>query len=228
MLLKKKTLKTKTVTISRIGSMLMVVVAVLAAGLAYGHTRLSLANSSSLTGNYPLVAMHLDASKWFAHYNSRWHYGTARMLLTAAESNRSNGAILRQSAISHLQSSLKLSPMWSDPWTWLAIARLQQGNTDTLFDLAFERSISLGPNEARNMLALLPWALLEWRDLTATQQQQMLELADRSARRKPAWVVSTAMRYGQLYPVCDRLEVRVWAQKQCLQSGWTPAMKTEP
>jgi hypothetical protein len=220
--------KTKTNIASRTGGVLMVLAALFAAGLAYGHARLSLANSSSLTGNYQLAALHLDASRWFEGRSARWHYRTARMLLNTAESDQVDGAVLRESAIVHLQTALGLSPMWSDAWTWLAVARLQQANTDDLFDVAFARSIALGPNEARNMTVLFPWALLQWRDLTISQQQQVFAMGDRSARRKPGWVVSTALRFGQLYSVCDRLETRVWAQRQCQQSGWTPTKRTEP
>lgn len=214
-------------TISHSASLLLMIVAVLTVGLAYGHSRLSLAAAYSSERDYDLAALHLRASGWLAGYDSRWHYSQARVLLAAAESESTDRQLLIAKAQTHLQSALDLNPLWSDPWTWLAIARLQQGKTGEGFDLAFARSASLGPNATRNLVALFPWALLHWSDLTGSQQAELLARADRAARRIPDWVVSTASRYGQLYTVCDRLETRVWAQKQCQNGGWTPATKTE-
>ena len=214
-------------TISHSAGLLLIIAALLAVGLAYGHSRLSLAAAYSSERDYDLAALHLQASGWLAGYDSRWHYSQARVLMAAAESGSTGRQDLIAKAQTHLQAALDLSPLWSDPWTWLAIARLQQAKTDDTFDLAFARSASLGPNETRNLVALFPWALLHWSDLSGPQQGELLVRADRAARRIPDWVVSTASRYGQLYTVCDRLETRVWAQKQCQSGGWTPATKTE-
>ena len=214
-------------TISLSASFFLIAVAVLAAGLSYGHTRLELATAYSSERDYDLAARHLEAFGWFEGYDSRWHYHQARVLLAAAESRLGNEQQLRDMAQIHLQSSLDLSPLWSDAWTWLAIARLQQAKPDETFDLAFARSDALGPNEARNLVALFPWALLHWRDLTGSQQELLLSRADRAALRIPDWVVATASRYGQLYTVCDRLEARVRAKKNCQSLGWSPATKTE-
>ena len=208
-------------TISRSVSWVMITLALMAAGLAYGHSRLSLAQAYRIGRDHDLAELHLQASRPLGDLDARWQYLQARVLLVAAESGLANHQQLRNRAQTHLRAALGMSPLWSDAWTWLAITQLQQANTDANFDLALARSIALGPNEIRNLVALFPWVLLHWADLSESQQSQILLWSDRAARWIPSWLVSTASRYSQLYTVCDRLETRIWAVNQCQQMGWT-------
>jgi hypothetical protein len=204
------------------------VFAILAAGLAYGHARFSLAQSVSDGGNDELALLHLEASRALAPIDSRWHYIKARVSLAAAERDHANALALRDTGTQHLRQALTLSPMWSDPWSWLAVSELQQNESSELLQLSLSRSLILGPNETRNLVALLPWALLRWETLSAKQQEQILVATDRAARWVPGWVVATAARYGQLYAICDRIQTRVWANKHCQRAGWTLKERSDP